>query len=52
MQHRKQNGWRITPTNGTITAPQIHVDVEKYEEAVKIAKERSGLSRFKSWKFI
>lgn len=52
MKIKKQEGWRITPTNGTLTAPQIHVDVENYDEAVKIAKQQSGLSRFKSWKFI
>ena len=47
----------IYPTQNGKKAPGIAVDVDgggndQYKQALKEAKERSGLARFKSWEFI
>jgi hypothetical protein len=58
-----EKGYWIVPVRQTIHgfmyAPAIHVSMAEsgtgdkaYSNAVAIAKERSGLSRFASWKFI
>ena len=44
--------YRMVITNGKNTAPAMVINAEKPEVAEKIARERSSLSRFKSWTFI
>ena len=47
----KEKTFVITPTNGTYDAPSLYVWAEKYEDAVKEAKDRSRLSSFNNWTF-
>lgn len=56
-------GYKITPIRrtvlGVIKAPSLYITEvlgmpkdKQYEEAIQIAKQKSGLGRFPSWEFV
>lgn len=65
MKVRVFKGERIKPIRKTISgileAPTLYITEEdglrigsqtQYEDAIKIAREKSGLSKFESWEFV
>jgi hypothetical protein len=46
------NLYKITPTCGNYNAPAMYIEAENENKALEQAKNRSGLSRFKSWIFV
>lgn len=44
--------FKVTPTCGAYSAPALTEISDKEENAIKQAKQRSGLARFDNWEFV
>ena len=43
--------FKIHSTNGISAAPTFFVDAVSEENAIQVARSKSGLGRFESWEF-